>query len=119
MVVAILVVLAVSGLGAWWSLSTGDRTEERAVSASAPTPAMTLTETGTVETKPEEAPVTHVTFGSHTTATQPCVSCHPDDAKPGTIACRDCHKNVCGKDAKTVGDCLECHQTGTTGEWAP
>lgn len=63
-----------------------------------------------------DAPATHVTFGSHTTANQPCVTCHPKTPSD-EIACRSCHGFDCGEDAKTVADCLKCHQTGTTDEW--
>ncbi len=63
-----------------------------------------------------EAPARHVTFGAHTTATQACVTCHPD-TPTGEIACRSCHANTCGKDSKTVADCLVCHRTGTTDRW--
>lgn len=62
------------------------------------------------------APRSHVTFGAHTSATQACETCHPD-ASTGEIACRSCHGDTCGKDSKTVADCLACHKTGTTDRW--
>ena len=60
--------------------------------------------------------VSHITFGAHTRADQPCASCH-DEEPGGEIACRSCHGDVCGKDATTVSDCIECHKSGTTDDW--
>lgn len=107
---AVLVALAigVAALVAW-----AGEPAERAGSAAA-------NETLTVETDAVEltraAPSSHVTFGAHVSATQPCETCHPGQPTD-EIACRSCHGNMCGKDSKTVADCLACHQTGTTDRW--
>lgn len=121
MVFAVLGVLAIAGIGTWWSTTANDKAA-RVVAVNTASEAQPTTEPEAPATAEPEAPeeqITHVTFGSHTQATQPCVTCHPDNPTPGSIVCRDCHENVCGKDAKTVADCLECHQTGTTTEWSP
>lgn len=62
------------------------------------------------------APRSHVTFGAHTSASQACETCHPG-APTDEIVCRSCHGDSCGKDSKTVADCLACHETGTTDRW--
>lgn len=62
------------------------------------------------------APRSHITFGAHVSATQPCETCHPSQPTD-EIVCRSCHANTCGKDSKTVADCLACHQKGTTDSW--
>lgn len=110
---AVLAVLVIATLGTWLSLAEED-------TAPATTGRATTSEAAATTDPAQEAdPVTHVTFGSHTQAGQPCVTCHPDNPKSGSIVCRDCHENTCGKNAKTVADCLECHATGVTEEWAP
>lgn len=60
----------------------------------------------------------HVTFGAHTSANQPCSTCHTGKSEKD-LACRACHGMKCGKDSKTVGDCLKCHKSGTTKKWVP
>lgn len=76
--------------------------------------------TETAETRPAKQepapPRKHVTFGAHESATQECETCHPD-RPTDDIACRSCHEDVCGKDAKTAADCIACHKTGTTDSW--
>lgn len=102
-----LVALAALGWGAWAS---------GVAAADLESPAPGSTEVAPRSQDETAAPASHVTFGSHTRANQPCASCHtgrPDSE----IACRSCHGNVCGKDAKTVSDCLKCHKTGITDDW--
>ena len=64
-----------------------------------------------------EAGERHVTFGAHVSATQACATCHVDDGAADVAACRSCHGDVCGKKARSVGDCLECHKTGSATKW--
>jgi len=98
---------------AWAAWTLGARAARPGAAGPAPKPVAIAQEarvgTGT--------PVTHVTFGAHTRANQPCESCHAPQPG-GEISCRTCHGDVCGKDAKTVSDCIECHKKGTTDEWA-
>ncbi len=71
------------------------------------------------QTAPFTSPqLSHVTFGSHTQASQSCTTCHSKDErfKP---SCRSCHANMCGKGVTTAAGCLKCHRTGTADEWVP
>lgn len=101
----------------------GESSDEGSASAKAaapaekavPTPKPAASAPQTPAAEPTK-PASHPTFGAHTSADQPCVSCHPK--KPGKeLACRSCHGMKCGKNSKTVADCLECHKTGTTTKW--
>lgn len=107
--ILVLVALAALGWGAWAS---------GVDAASRETPAPGRVSAGvSQEAQGETAtPIRHVTFGAHTRANQPCASCHTEQPDGG-ISCRNCHGDVCGKDAKTVSDCLKCHKKGTTDDW--
>lgn len=109
----VLALVALAGL-AWGAWAVSARITGQPASTSAPT----STEVAQADQSANAAPASHVTFGAHTRADQPCDSCH-EDQPDGGIACRNCHGNVCGKDAKSAADCIECHQTGTTKDWAP
>lgn len=101
----ILAVAVVLGAVGWTAIGSNEPPEASAVSAS-------VEPTGTAEVEQ----VTHVTFGAHDKARQACSTCHDDSVE---LPCRTCHGFTCGKDSKTVGDCLACHKTGTTDEWLP
>lgn len=104
-----LVALAAIAWGAW---TLGARAVGPGAAEPEPKPVTVAQESGFGTA----TPVTHVTFGAHTRANQPCESCHAPQPN-GEISCRTCHGNTCGKDAKTVSDCIECHKKGTTDEW--
>lgn len=112
-VLAILTALAV-GAGALVARA-GDSAERAERAAANETRADEADETLAAEPT-RAAPSSHVTFGAHVSATQPCETCHPS-RQTDEIVCRSCHANTCGKDSKTVADCLACHLTGTTDSW--
>ncbi len=120
----VLAVLAALAIGVGALVVWADEPAEPAGSAAAnetlteateETPTGEADETLAAETDGAE-PSSHVTFGAHTSATQPCETCHPSQPAD-EIVCRSCHADMCGKDSKTVADCLACHQTGTTDSW--
>lgn len=107
--VVALVALAALGWGAWTS-------NVRAASQKTPAPGRASAEISQEKQDGIAKPVRHVTFGAHTRANEPCASCHAKQPE-GEISCRNCHGNVCGKDAKVVSDCLKCHKKGMTDDW--
>jgi hypothetical protein len=104
--------LGVNALGARAAAPTPPTKTDQHRTAATSTPEASTRPSG----EAPEAPDSHVTFGAHQSATQACSTCHPGKQK-GEIACRSCHGDTCGKDSKTVADCLACHKTGVTDRW--